>query len=242
MACRCIIVEDELPAIKLLEKYIESLPQLELTGVARNHSEAANLLSVERVDLIFLNFYMPQLTCIELFRTLHCPPKVILTIDHIDVDKKTINLDAIDLLFKPISFEKFLKAVNKVQRINFSLSTAQFFSFGFVYFRAERKMIKVLYDEILYVESFRDYVIIHMDGDRKLRVKLSLNQVDEMLPARQFLRIHRSYIVSVIKITAFTKTDVEIGRTELPIGKSFTSVFYQLIPHPSQLPSGVADR
>ena len=113
---------------------------------------------------------------------------------------------------------------------------------SFVYFRADRKMIKVFLEDILYIESFRDYVIIHMEQARELRVKLSLNHVERMLPGNQFLRIHRSFIVSSNKSTAFTKTDVEIGRTELPIGKSFTQVFRKLSISDASLPDGVAER
>ncbi|GAA4430726.1 LytTR family DNA-binding domain-containing protein [Pontibacter saemangeumensis] len=242
MACRCIIVDDEPPAIKVLEKYIEMLPQLEICGTCKNAFEALSLLTKERVDLIFLDIHMPKLIGTELLRTLPHPPKVIFTTAHKTFAVEAFELDAVDYLLKPISFERFLKAVNKVLQINHPLPETPSLTPSFVYFRADRKMIKVLLDEILYIESLRDYVVIHMKEARELRVKITLNHVEGMLPDDQFLRIHRSFIASINKITAFTKTDVEIGSTELPIGKSFTSVFIKLTPNNENLPDGVAER
>lgn len=242
MACKCIIVDDEPPAIKVLENYIATIPQLEISGCCRNAFEALNFLTGNRVDLIFLDVQMPKLYGTELIRTLPYPPKVIFTTAHKDFAIEAFELDAVDYLLKPISFERFLKAVNKVLQINFPLSPPSAPEVSFVYFRAERKMVKVFLEEILYIESYRDYVIIHKEGAVELKVKLPLNHVERMLPANQFLRIHRSFLVSVNKITAFTKTDVEIGRTELPIGKSYTRVFTKLTAGNDDLPYGVAER
>lgn len=242
MAWRCIIVDDEPPAIKVLKKYIEMIPQLELSGTCKNAFEALNILSKEKIELIFLDINMPKLIGTEFLKTLSYPPKVIFTTAHKDFAVEAFELDAVDYLLKPISFERFLKAINKILQINYPLTETPPSPISFVYFRAERKMIKVFLNELLYIESYRDYVIIHIEKDRELRVKLSLNNVEGLLPANQFLRIHRSFIVSISKITAFTKTDVEIGRTELPIGKSFTGVFQKLTPNICNLPDGVSER
>lgn len=242
MSCKCIIVDDEPPAIKVLENYIASIAQLELISTCKNAFEALDEMRIHRPDLIFLDINMPKLTGTELLKTLSYTPKVIFTTAHKDFAIEAFELDAVDYLLKPISFERFLKAVNKVLQINYPLPESPNFGLNFVYFRSDRKMVKVFIDEVLYIESFRDYVIIHMDGNRELRVKLSLNQVDEMLPENKFLRIHRSYIVSIDKITAFTKTDVEIGKIELPIGKSYSYSFLKLVPQNSNLPNGVPER
>jgi len=170
------------------------------------------------------------------------PPKVIFTTAHKDFAIEAFELNAVDYLLKPISFERFLKAINKVRQINYALPDNQVSAINFLYFRADRKMVKVFLKEILYLESYRDYVIIHIDKNRELRVKLTLNHVEEMVPKNQFIRIHRSYIVSLRKITAFTKTDVEIGRKELPIGKSYANEFLKIIPNGGNLPNGVAER
>lgn len=242
MVCRCIIVDDEPPAIKVLTKYIEAVPQLEICGICKNGFEVLNLLATEKVDLIFLDIQMPKLYGTQLLKILSHPPKVIFTTAHKDFAIEAFELDAVDYLLKPISFERFLKAINKVFSINSPLPDPPVSAISFLYFRADRKMVKVFLKEILYLESFRDYVIIHIDKDRELRVKLTLNHVEEMLPENQFIRIHRSYIVSLRKITAFTKTDVEIGRKELPIGKSYANGFLKIIPQAGNLPDGVAER
>ena len=242
MTCRCIIVDDEPPAIKVLEKYIDTVPTLEISGTCSNAFEAMNLLAKSRVDLLFLDIQMPQLMGTELLRTLPNPPKVIFTTAHRGFAIEAFELDAVDYLLKPISFERFLKAVNKVLQTNYSLAEIPSPGISFVYFRADRKMVKVFLDDILYIESYRDYVLIHLKKEKLLKVKLTLNHVERMLPENQFLRIHRSFLVSMNKITAFTKTDVEIGRTELPIGKSYIGVFHKLTPHNPHLPNGVAER
>ncbi|WP_439882750.1 LytR/AlgR family response regulator transcription factor [Pontibacter sp. MBLB2868] len=242
MACRCIIIDDEPPAIKVLKKYIETVPALEICGTCNNAFEALNLLTTERVDLMFLDIQMPKLIGTDLLKALPHAPKVIFTTAHKGFAVEAFELEAVDYLLKPISFERFLKAVNKALHINHPFTENPAPTISFVYFRADRKMIKVFLDEILYIECIRDYVIIHMDKERELRVKITLNHVESILPGNQFLRIHRSFIVSIHKITAFTKTDVEIGRIELPIGKSFTKVFLKLTPNNENLPDGVAER
>ena len=242
MLCKCIIVDDEPPAIKILENYIASHPQLEIVGVCKNAFEAINLLNNERIDLIFLDIHMPKLMGTQLIRTLQHPPKVIFTTAHKDFALEAFELDAVDYLLKPISFERFLKAVNKLCDITQSdfENTAQ--KPGFVYFRADRKMIKVFLDDVLYIESFKDYVVIHQSENNQLRIKQTLNNVESILPKHQFIRIHRSFIVSLDKITAFTKTDVEIGKIELPIGRSYTEVFNKLTPDSIDFTKGVEER
>lgn len=242
MVWKCIIVDDEPPAIKVLKKYIAETPQLETEGTCKNAFEALDILTRKKVDLMFLDIHMPRLFGTEMLRTLQHPPKVIFTSAHRDFAIEAFELDAVDYLLKPFSFERFLKAVNKVLQVNAPVAEAPTATSGFVYFRAARKMIKVFLEEILYLESFRDYVIIHMTEGRELRVKLSLNHVERMLPANLFLRIHRSFIVSMNRITAFTKADVEIGKTELPIGKSYIGAFRRLTPNRADLPDGVAER
>lgn len=242
MDYKCIIIDDEPLAVKVLKKHIEHVPRLEIIGSCTSAFEALNLLSKQRADLIFLDIHMPDLIGTQFLRTLSQPPKVIFTTAHKDFAIEAFELNAVDYLLKPIYFERFLKAVNKALLTNDSLPQPSNTKEQFVYFRADRKMIKVLLNEILYIESNRDYGIIHMENARKLKVKLTLNHIEKLLPCDQFLRIHRSFLVSINKMTAFTKTDVEIGRTELPIGKSFIYSFLKIIPNNLNLPSGVAER
>jgi DNA-binding LytR/AlgR family response regulator len=243
MTYKCIIADDEPPAIKVLKKYIGDVPQLELCATCKNGFEVLNHIHEKKVDLIFLDIYMPKLFGTELLRSLMYPPKVIFTTAHKKFAVEAFELDAIDYLLKPISFERFLKAVNKALQVNHvPTAEAPAPAVNFVYFRTDRKMIKVFLKDILFLESYKDYVIIHLKENKELKIKLTLNHIENMLPGNQFIRIHRSFIVSIDNITAYTKSDVEIGRIELPIGKSFIGAFCKLTSNNMNLPDGVAER
>lgn len=235
MRCKCIIVDDEPPAIKILKTYIESLNQLEIIGTCRNAFQAIEIITTEKVDLMFLDINMPKLMGTQLIKTLSHPPKVIFTTAHKDFAIEAFDLDVIDYLLKPISFERFVKAVNKYCHLNNVESDTSTESSGFLYFRADRKMIKVFLEDILYIESFKDYIIIHREKNDDIKVKQTLSSVEDMLPPNLFLRIHRSFIVSIDKVTAYTKNDVEIGNTELPFGRNYSEVFLKLMPNNSDL-------
>jgi DNA-binding LytR/AlgR family response regulator len=230
MRCKCIIVDDEPPAIKILKKYAEDVGQLEVVGTCNNAFEAMKFLNEEKIDLMFLDINMPKLMGTQLIRSLRYPPKVIFTTAHADFALEAFELDAIDYLLKPISFERFLKAVNKFCHLNNVEMDSSGQASGFLYFRSDRKMVKVLLEDIIYIESLKDYILIHRQNNADLRVKQTLSATENMLPRHLFLRIHRSFIVSVRKVTAFTNNDVEIGKTELPIGRSYTEVFNRLSP------------
>ncbi len=242
MPYNCIIIDDEPPALKILEGYVEMVPLLNHAGSGKNAFEAFTLLNSQKVDLMFLDIQMPKLNGTELMKTLNYPPKVIFTTAHKDFAVDAFELDAVDYLLKPISFQRFMKAVNKFCQNKTSETESTVTAPGFLYFRYDRKMVKVFLDEILYIESFRDYMVIHRQNDAPLRIKQTLNSVETMLPNNRFLRIHRSYLVSLDKITAFTKNDVEIGKTELPIGKRYIQAFKKLNLDQLNLPEGVEDR
>ena len=231
MRFKCIIVDDELPAINILKKYVGMVPQLEVIGTCNNAFQAIEILNSEKVDLIFLDINMPKLSGTQLVNTLQYPPKVIFATAHKDYAIAAFDLDAIDYLLKPISFERFLKAVNKFCHLN-NVHMDKFTKDpGFLYFRSDRKMIKVFLDEILYIESRKDYISIHRQSNSDIKVKKTLNSVEDMLPQNLFLRIHRSYIVSIAKVTAYTKNDVEIGNIELPFGRNYSEIFLKLFPN-----------
>ena len=225
---KCLIVEDEPPAVKILTSYAESLDYLEIAGTCNNAIQAIERLNNERIDLIFLDINMPKLTGIQMLKTISHPPKVIITSAHKGYALEAFELDAVDYLLKPVSFERFLKAVNKFCKVNTVESEPVGSQPGFLYFRSDRKMVKVFLEDITYIESFKDYVVIHRKSDGDLKVKNAISSVENMLPGSLFLRIHRSYIVSLNKVTAFTSNEVEIGKTELPIGKSYPDAFKKL--------------
>jgi DNA-binding LytR/AlgR family response regulator len=174
---------------------------------------------------------MPKLTGTAFVKTMQSPPKVIFTTAFKEYAADAFELNAVDYLLKPISLERFLRAVNKLP--NISLGEAQnkqelSDNSGFTYFRADRKMIKLFYDEILYIESIKDYIKIFRDGNNPILVKQTISATEDMLPKHLFLRIHRSYIVSIKKISAYTYYDVEIGKTEIPIGRLYRSELKKL--------------
>ncbi len=228
MKYKCILIDDEPPAIRVLENYVETVGKFDLIGSCNNAFQAIDILGQEKVDLMFLDINMPKLLGTQMLKSLQHPPKVIFTTAHKDYALEAFDLDAIDYLLKPVSFERFLKAVNKFCKVSHVEEEAATVNRGFLYFRADRKMVKVYLDDIKYIESFKDYVIIHRQSEGSLKVKYAISSVENMLPPDSFLRIHRSFIVAVNKVTAFSNNDVEVGRTELPIGRSYPEVYRKL--------------
>ncbi len=222
---RCLIVDDEPPAREIIRRYIESVPVLEMAGECANAIEAFSFLQQNPIDLIFLDIRMPQLNGNDFLKTLKNPPKVIFTTAFPEYALEGYDLDIVDYLLKPIPFDRFLKAVNKVCELNTSKIESQNGneekkSESFVYFRADRKMVKVMLRDILYIESMKDYVkLITLNGT--VITKQSISSVEEMLPEKEFVRVHRSYIVSLSKIKTFTSELLEIDKTEIPIGKLY---------------------
>jgi len=237
MVWKCLLVDDEPLAIEILEKHIEMVDQLEVVGKCNNAFKALEFLQKNPVDLMFLDIQMPKLSGISFIRTLQNPPSIIFTTAFKEYAIDAFELDAVDYLLKPISLERFLRAVNKLTKTTFTneeeMSIMPEVNTGFIYFRADRKMIKLFYDEILYIESIKDYIKIYREGNSPLLVKQSITATEEMLPPHLFIRIHRSFIVSVNKITAFTSNDVEILKMEIPIGRMYKPQLQKLsnLPH-----------
>lgn len=223
MIFKCLIIDDEPLAIKVLESHISSIPTLSVVGTCHNAFAAMEFLQKHQVDLIFLDIQMPKLMGHDFFRSLRNPPKVIFTTAYKEYAVDAFELEATDYLLKPITMARLMKAVNKLGGDPTpDIKTEKIVeSESFVYLRAERKMIKVGYDDILYIESMKDYVKVVRISDKPLFVKQSISSLEELLPPHLFLRIHRSYIVSLDKITAVTNHDVEIGSTEIPIGRLY---------------------
>jgi DNA-binding LytR/AlgR family response regulator len=225
MKIRCLIVDDEPPALDVLRSHIANTPMLEVAGECHNAMGAFDFLQHQRVDLIFLDIQMPRLLGTDLVKALTDPPKVIFTTAHREYAMEGFDLNAVDFLLKPISFDRFLKAVQKavnqeVRSPRIEEHTIE--SPQFLYFRADRKMVKVLLDDIRFVEGLKDYVKIHV-GQQPLITKQTIMAVEEMLPPDEFIRVHRSFIVSLNKITSFTPHAVFIGKEEIPIGPLYRS-------------------
>lgn len=224
---RCLVIDDELPAREILKKHITEVEALELCGSCSNAVEAISFLKDNRIDLLFLDIEMPHLLGTDFIRTLKNPPKVIFTTAFRKYALEGFELDAVDYLLKPISFERFLKAVNKILQLNLESSDtttpAAYHAESappFLYFRANRKMVKVLFNDILYIEGLNDYIKI-ITSAKTIITKHLLSSLEEMLPQNEFVRIHKSFIVAIKKIESFNANSVEIGKKEIPIGRLF---------------------
>ncbi|HET8859363.1 LytTR family DNA-binding domain-containing protein [Marivirga sp.] len=230
MKIRCMLVDDEPPALQVLKTHISAFPNLEVVAECANAINAFQVLQQQTIDLLFLDIQMPQLLGTDFIKSLRHPPKVIFTTAHREYALDGYELDAIDYLLKPISFERFMKAVQKVIRqdlsSNVSPNSKQLnkelpaSEEAYYYFRVDRKMVKVRLNEIYYIESLKDYVKI-FTAAKVLIVKQTMQALEQMLPEEKFLRIHRSYMVSVDKIQSFSQNHLEVKEKELPIGRLY---------------------
>lgn len=235
MKIRCLIVDDEPPAREVLKRYVQELPMLEMAGEYGNAIQAMTALQQQPVDLLLLDIRMPQLNGTDFLKALRNPPKVIFTTAYPDYALESYELDAIDYLLKPVRFDRFIKAINKAFPLlgnkppnEEATAPPEKKSESFVYFRADRKMVKVLLSDILYVESMKDYVKV-FTPQQPIITKQSISSVEAMLPESEFVRTHRSFIVSLSKIKSFTTELIEIGNAEVPIGKLYRNTVMKIL-------------
>lgn len=230
----CVIVDDEEFARNLIKNHLNQLNDFKIVAICENAIEASKVLKQQQVDLLFLDIEMPVLRGTDFFKNLIEKPKVIFTTAHRDYAIDGFDLNAIDYLLKPITFERFFRAVEKfldqhnnvTHKSNTTLTSINS-SPNYIYVRKNRKQVKVFFDRILYIESVKDYIKIHSENESHI-VKYSLTAFEKQLDNR-FLRTHRSYIVNKDKITAYTKQDVEIGVFEIPIGESYKNTIAKLL-------------
>jgi DNA-binding LytR/AlgR family response regulator len=223
----CLAVDDEPPALEVIKRHISLIPSLELTATCLNAVEALHVLQQNNIDLLFLDIQMPQILGTDFIRTLKNPPKVIFTTAFRKFAVEGFELDAVDYLLKPISFERFLKAVNKVtdslisqNKSNEIAEKKKETAESFIHLRADRKILKVALDDILYIESLKDYIKV-VTTNKTIITKQSISSLEEMLPKELFTRIHRSYIVSLSRIECYTSELIEIAKQELPVSRMY---------------------
>lgn len=233
---KCLVIDDEQPAREMLKQHIGGVEALELAGSCSNAVEAISFLKEQQVDLLFLDIQMPQLLGTDFIRTLKNAPKVIFTTAYRKYAVEGFELDAVDYILKPISFQRFLKAVNKVLQTN--LATVQPSPSAnenhteqpnaFLYFRVDRKMVKVFFNDILFIEGLKDYIKIVTTG-RAIVTKYVLSTLEDVLPSDEFLRIHKSYIVAINKIESYNADTIQIAKHELPIGRLFKHIVSKVL-------------
>jgi len=222
---KCLVIDDEPRAREILRRYIKQVSTLTLVEECGNPIQAFTLLQQQPVDLLFLDIRMPQLNGNDFLKTLKHPPKVIFTTAFAEYALEGYELDVIDYLLKPIPFDRFLKAINKATQVSFpkidiTVPVEEKKPGSFVYFRADRKMVKVMLSDILYVESMKDYVKVFSNAGIII-TRQSMSSVEALLPEKEFMRIHRSFIVSLNRIKSFTPELIEIEKTELPVGRLY---------------------
>lgn len=236
MNLTCLIVEDEPLARNLLTDYVKKVPSLELVDVCASPLAAIEVLKQKKVDLLFLDIQMPEITGITLLKILQKKPLVILTTAYSEYALESYDFNVVDYLLKPITLERFLRAVDKAtQRLeneNASASPKEKLplveSQDFIFVKDGTKLVKIRYADILYVEGLKDYVTIHT-RQQKITSLQRLKVLEETLPSSKFIRIHNSYIVAFDAIDAIHKGDVQIGPAMLPISDSYKKDFKEFI-------------
>lgn len=228
---KILIVDDEYHARKLLTEYVSKLPFLELAGVSSNVFEAMNVLQKEKIDILLLDIQMPEITGLEFARSLQNPPAVIFTTAYSEYAVESYELDVVDYLLKPIAFPRFLQAINKATdrkkkhaslkttSIPFEISDGNKDSDSLV-IKSGYKLYRINYEDLFFIEGQREYVTFHTSKQR-ITTLYSLKYLEEKLPAHLFIRIHKSYIVSIKHIEFIDKNTLHIKGERLPIGGSY---------------------
>ncbi|WP_264537672.1 LytR/AlgR family response regulator transcription factor [Flavobacterium sp. N1736] len=231
MKIKCLLVDDEPLAISLLQNHISKLDYFEVVGTCPNALKAAEVLRTTPVDLLFLDIKMPQITGIDFLKTLKNPPAVIFTTAYREYALESYELDIIDYLLKPITFDRFFKATDRYLRISAPVNNKIITPLqeDFIYLKNGAKFNKINIDSILYIESVKDYIVIHQKENFKLTVKYKISDIEIELQGKNFLRIHRSFIINLKNITAFTAYDVEFGNIEIPIGASYKEYAFKIL-------------
>ena len=226
MKIRCLLVDDEPPALKVLQSHISAISGLVIVAMCNNAVEAMDILHEKSIDLIFLDIKMPKLTGTVFYKSLVNPPKVIFVTAYRDFAVDGYEMDAVDYLVKPVSFERFFKAVYKVKKMmgyEVTLPSEEYKKNieAFVYLKVDKNMQKIFLADILYIESWKDYVKIFLPGDKNLLAKQSISSMVSILSEHSFIRVHRSYIIPLEKITGYNNNSLQLGATEIPIGRLY---------------------
>lgn len=222
---KCIIIEDEPLAVKILTDYILQVPFLEVKGTFKDAILATEWLRLNTTDLIFLDIHLPKLKGMAFLKTLSHPPAVIITTAYHQYAVEGFNLSVTDYLLKPFDFERFLNAVSKVKITHLEKlePTESKEIKDFIFLNAERKRVKILFSEIVYIESQREYIKI-VTIKREYISKMGTQEIEDLLPAKLFRRIHRSFIIALSKIESYNAEMVEVNGVSIPVGRGYRDV------------------
>ena len=234
-----IIVDDEPLAREVLETYISKFPGMTLLATCQNAIEAFEALNTHKVDLMFLDIQMPQISGIDFLKTLSQPPKVIFTTAYSNYALDGYELNVVDYLLKPIAFDRFVKAINKAMELlkkpQAAKNTPPEIAVeedddkpDYIFVKADKKLIKVKFEDIFYIEGLKDYVILHTPGGRIVTLQ-TMKSLEEKLPTEIFMRVHRSYIVNLNKIDIMEGNMLEVNKKTIPVGKNYKDELLNVI-------------
>jgi DNA-binding LytR/AlgR family response regulator len=232
VSLKCIIIDDEPLAQSVIENYLVNFSFIELVGKFDNPLAAFEIIKTEKIDIIFLDISMPYISGIDFIKTLQYPPKIIITTAYKEYALEGYDLNVVDYLLKPISIERFIKAINKIIPTEIRTTSAEQNqevpdSSAFMYVKSGGKNVKILLDHILFVESMKDYIKIHTDSS-VIITQISITSIEKRLP-NSFVRVHRSFIISLKRIDAFTTEIVEINKHQIPIGRFYKDQLMSLL-------------
>lgn len=228
---KCIIVEDEALAQNVLQSHLQKIDRLELVAVCNNALEAKEVLNKEDVDLMFLDIQLPGMTGLNFLRTLSTPPLVVLTTAYSEYAVESYEFNIIDYLLKPVSFERFCKAINKVidgRLFTPAAKEKDSLPADHIFVKSNSKFFKVNFSEIIYIEAMKDYLKIHT-REYKLVTLQTMNDMEKILPAKQFIRVHKSYIIAVTHIKSIYGNSIEMENATIPIGINYKDKVLHLI-------------
>lgn len=222
---KCYILDDEPLAIKVIEQHLSKFNQFEICGSSTSPVTALTALKSLQPDLLFLDIKMPDITGLDLIEILHFKPDIVITTAFRNFAVESFELNVLDYLVKPIPFKRFAKTIEKFLERQIPTPVEES-ARDHLFVKADRKRVRINFVDILYVEGVKDYVKIVLKG-RNILTKVSIGNFQKLLPTPPFIRVHKSFIVAQDKITAYTATDIEIGRKEIPIGRTYKDEFAQ---------------
>jgi DNA-binding LytR/AlgR family response regulator len=231
MKLKAIAVDDELPALKVMENFCAKNEQVELCKTFNKPNEAIKYLKKFPVDLIFLDINMPEINGIELASVIHQNTKIVFTTAHSEYAVEGFNLNAVDYLLKPFTIQRFNQAITKVKMLLQNITTDENNENNHFFIRADYSLIKINFDEILFVEGLDDYLKIHLQHQKPIVARMTMKAMNEKLPTQKFVRVHRSYIVALNKIEKLRNKNIFINNVEIPIGSMFEEHFYSAYVH-----------
>jgi DNA-binding LytR/AlgR family response regulator len=244
MIINCIAIDDEPLALSLIHKFVQKIPYLKLLEVYESAFDAVEMLKKHSIDLIFLDVNMPDINGIQFIKNMVSPPMLIITTAHAKYALESYELNAIDYLLKPFAFERFLKAVDKAYGLkllknpqnlpeteeNSRQALEPATNPNFIFVKSEHQFVKIDLVDIIYIESLKDYLKIHLESQKNPVITLStLKSFADQLNPQEFIRVHRSYVVAMSKIKSIRKSRLIAGQTEIPIGEMYVDNLFKKI-------------